>query len=282
MPRQNVGLIGLVDRPAVDVELGDRRQALLKRAGDQAFVESLKQAAIPSGHSPQLAREEQQNLFEPSMAHHFRGATCGNIQLACQEEGRVGPVSFVQRLEQRWDRREEGAEELLIHSALEISAPPDRVWEFLVAPEAYHLTTDGVRTAFRVPGTPRGAAGEQHCIVYEHAGEVRADILEVVSVDAPKCLVTRWVTGVNDVVERTTLEARGQSATSVTVQIGMRVPDGAAKKTRPAVQAGTEQSLRRIRSAVESGARLPSAQPVGEGQDVTVGGGSEARSTEDR
>jgi uncharacterized protein YndB with AHSA1/START domain len=188
-------------------------------------------------------------------------------------------VSFLQRLEKRWDRREEGVEDLMIQASLSVNATPRRVWDFLTAPEASLLTTDGVRMAFRVPGTPVGEAGEQLCIVHEHAGTVLADILEVVTVDAPNCLVTRWITGVNQVVERTTLETESQGATSITVQIGMRVPRGTAKRTRPIVQADAEQTLWRIRSALESGARLPSELSNPRRSDTGSHGGPASGST---
>ena len=47
MPRQNVRLVGLVDRSAVNVERGDTSQALLECARDQAFVEALEQLPSP-------------------------------------------------------------------------------------------------------------------------------------------------------------------------------------------------------------------------------------------
>ena len=164
-----------------------------------------------------------------------------------------------QRLEQRWDRREEGLEPVIVLASIAISAPPQQVWNFVMAPEAAFLTGDGILNAFRVPGTPVGISGEQICIVSESSGRVSADIVEVVSAEPPNVLVVRSLTSPSEIVERTTLEPREGGGTSMTVQLAMRVGLGTSKKARPILQAHVEQSGRRIRSAIESGARLPSS-----------------------
>jgi uncharacterized protein YndB with AHSA1/START domain len=169
----------------------------------------------------------------------------------------------LQRLEQRWDRRQEGLEPFVMAASIFIAASPQRVWDFLMAPETAFLTGDGIVNAFRVPGTPVGAVGEQVCVVSEVAGRVRADIIEVVSAEPPSTLVTRWLTSASEVVERATLHPGPGGGTSLTVQLAMRVALGTSKKMRPILQGHLEQSSRRIRSAVESGARLPSIDAAG-------------------
>lgn len=168
-------------------------------------------------------------------------------------------TSVFRRLEQRWDRREEGLESVLVETSITIAAPPQQVWDFVMAPEAAFLTADGVLKAFRVPGTPVGLPGEQICLVSEASGRVSAEIVEVVTAEPPNTLVSRWVTSPSEIVERTTFEPSEGGGTSLTIQLAMRVTLGTSKKARPVLQEHLEQSGRRIRSAIESGARLPSA-----------------------
>lgn len=163
------------------------------------------------------------------------------------------------RLEQRWDRREEGLEPVLVQASITIGAPPQQVWDFVMAPEAAFLTGDGILKAFRVPGTPVGLPGEQISLVSEASGRVSADIVQVVSVEPVKALVARWLTSSSEIVERTTFEPSDNGSTALTIQLAMRVTLGTSKKARPLLQEHLEQSGRRIRSAIESGARLPSA-----------------------
>ena len=127
-----------------------------------------------------------------------------------------------------------------------------------MAPEAAFLTGDGVLKAFRVPGTPVALPGEQICLMSEASGRVSADVVEVVSADPPNTLVARWVTSPSEIVERTTFAPSKGGGTSMTIQLAMRVTLGTSKKARPVLQELLEQSGRRIRSAIESGARLPS------------------------
>ena len=171
-------------------------------------------------------------------------------------------TSVFQRLEKRWDRREEGLEPVIVQASITIAASPAKVWEFLMAPESALLVGDGILKAFRVPGTPVGVSGEQICIVSEASGRVSAEIAELVSVEPASALVARWVTSPNELVERTTLEPCADGRTSMTVQLAMRVAFGTSKKARPLLQAHLEQYDRRVRSAIESGAYLPSTTPA--------------------
>lgn len=164
---------------------------------------------------------------------------------------------LMQRLEHRWDRREEGVEPVLVTSRVDIATPPQAVWDFLIAPESAFLTADGVRRAFRVPGTPASQPGEQTCIIREDSESVSAEITEIVAVEAPRTLVSRSVTSPYETVERMTLEATDDGRTKLTIQLGMSVPLGMARKVRPLLEEHLQRVSGRIRSAIDSGAQLP-------------------------
>ncbi len=163
-------------------------------------------------------------------------------------------------LKKRGDRREEGLERVVVQASTTIAASPARV--FVMAPESALFVGDRILKAFRVPGTPVGVSGEQICIVSDASGRVSADIAEVVSVEPASALVTRWVTSPNELVERTTSEPCGDGRTSLTVQLALRMAFGTSKKARPLLQARLEQYARRMRSAIESAACLPSTTPA--------------------
>ena len=167
---------------------------------------------------------------------------------------------MLQRLEQRWDRRDEGLEPVFVLSHVDIAASPKDVWDFLIAPESAFLTADGVRKAFRVPGTPARQPGEQTCIIRDDSESVSAEISELVAVEAPTTLVTRSVTSPYETVERMTLDPTDGGGTTLTIQLGMRVPLGTAKKVRPLLEEHLQSVSGRIRSAIESGAQLPRPQ----------------------
>lgn len=167
-------------------------------------------------------------------------------------------MSFMLKLQTRWDRRQTGLEPLTLQSLVSIAAPSAEVWNFLMAPEAALVTGDGVVRSFRVPGTPIGEAGEQQCVVLEVDGRLTAHIAELVIAEPTVRIVARWLTMPNEVVASYLLADDKQGGTLLTGQLGLRVALGTSSKAAPELQAHLHRGLRRARAAIESGARFPS------------------------
>lgn len=161
-------------------------------------------------------------------------------------------------LESRYDRRQTGLEPLTLQSVVTISAARAETWRFLVAPEAAVLTEEGVVRSFHVPGTPPGGPGAQQCIVYEVGGRLTAHIAELVVAEPPSRIVSRWLTTPTELMGSYLLADGKQGETVLTCQLGLRVAVGSSKKVAPKLQAQLEASLRRVRTAIESGVRFPS------------------------
>lgn len=163
----------------------------------------------------------------------------------------------MQRLGDRWDERYEGLELVIAQSSIEIDADAQAIWDFILAPESALLVIDGVVKTFRVPKTPIAQPGEQVCIVTEQQDRLHVDVKEIVALTPLESLVSRWRTGPRELVEKTTISADGHSRTSLTTQLAIRVELGSARQARPNLETHLDQMLRRLRAAVESGARLP-------------------------
>lgn len=171
--------------------------------------------------------------------------------------------SLFKRLEQRWDSREQhwgagelGYEPVVGEASVAISAPRQRVWDFVTAPESLFLVSDDVVKAFRVPGTPMGRPGEQICVMQDHAGTLSVQVVEVSSMNAPNMFAARWLTSDGGLVERTVLTALDDGRTSLTLQLEVIAPLGEGYLLHPDLQAQVDSSARRIRSALESGAQF--------------------------
>lgn len=98
-------------------------------------------------------------------------------------------------------------------------------------------------------------------MVTEDDGRLSVGIIETVALEPRESLLCRWLTGLTEVMERTTLAPTGQGGTSITVELAMRVDLGTARKVRPLLESHVSQTLRRLRAAVESGVRFPEAEP---------------------
>lgn len=161
----------------------------------------------------------------------------------------------MQRLEQRWDQRATGLEPMTVESSIEIACSPQELWDFLITPESAVLTGTGVVKAFRVPGTPAGGVGDQHCLVYENGGQLTIHMAEVVESDAPNRVVVRWPTMPMSmlVISNLTPTATGTKYTS---RIGVQVANGTAKKIEPDIQKAVAESNIRLKAIVEAGTRF--------------------------
>ncbi|WP_156465420.1 hypothetical protein [Knoellia sp. Soil729] len=171
-------------------------------------------------------------------------------------------TNFMQRLGERWDEREEGLESAIVHSSLKIAAETQVVWDFVVAPESALLLGDQVVKAFRVPHTPTAQPGEQICVVTEDDGRLSVGIIETVALEPREFLLSRWLTGPTELLEKTTLTPTGQGGTTITLRLAMRVELGTARQVRPLLERHVSQTLRRLRAAVESGVKFPQEQPL--------------------
>ena len=83
---------------------------------------------------------------------------------------------------------------MTVEASIDIACSTQELWDFLIMPESAVVTSDGVVKAFRVPGTPVGAVGDQHCLMYEVDGRLSIQMAEVVEADAPNRVVVRWPT----------------------------------------------------------------------------------------
>ncbi|MER7070286.1 SRPBCC family protein [Terrabacter sp. NPDC000476] len=103
-------------------------------------------------------------------------------------------MALMARLEKRWEARRSGVEPISCEVSTMVAAPRDRVWAFLVHPRSAQLLDPAVVNAFRVPGTPVAAVGEQHCTVLRRGDVLAAHLTEVVAIDAPRSVAFRSLT----------------------------------------------------------------------------------------
>ena len=161
-------------------------------------------------------------------------------------------MSYIQRLEQRWDQRTTGLEPMTVEASIDIACSTQELWDFLITPESAVVTGDGVVKAFRVPGTPVGAVGDQQCLVYEVGGRLSIQMAEVVEADAPNRVVVRWPTVSPTMLAVSTLTPTA-TGTKYTSRIGLQVANGTGKKAEPDIQLALTQSNVRLKACVEAG-----------------------------
>jgi hypothetical protein len=163
------------------------------------------------------------------------------------------------RVEERWQQRQTGTVPLTVQARTIIAAGRDQVWQFLIAPQSAFLCSDGVIKAFHVPGTPIGSVGEQHCMVVEQQGQVLAHIVEVLELRPYELAVTRTVTSPSGMISRYVLEDAPSGGTCLTYQFGAHMVLGSRKQAEPPIRVHVETAVRRIKSAIESGATFSDA-----------------------
>jgi len=161
----------------------------------------------------------------------------------------------MQRLEQRWDRHPTGLELMTVESCIEIACSTQELWGFLVTPESAVLTGEGVVKAFRVPGTPVGAVGDQHCLVYEIDGRVTIHMAEVVEAEAPSRIVVPWPTPSKTMLATSTLMPT-HAGTRYTTKVGLQVANGTSRKVEPGAQKALADSNVRLKACIEAGTRF--------------------------
>jgi hypothetical protein len=164
-------------------------------------------------------------------------------------------VAFLENLEKRWDQRTTGLEPLSVESSIDIACSTQELWDFLITPESAVLTGTGVVKAFRVPGTPVGAVGDQHCLVYEIDGRVTIQMAEVVEAEAPNRVVVRWPTLPTTMLATSTLTPTA-TGTKYTSRIGLQVDKGTGKKVEPDLQRAMAESNVRLKACVEASPRF--------------------------
>jgi len=106
--------------------------------------------------------------------------------------------------------------------------------------------------AFRVPGTPVGAVGDQQCLVYEVGGRLSIQMAEVVEADAPNRVVVRWPTVSPTMLAVSTLTPTA-TGTKYTSRLELQVANGTGKKAEPDIQMALTQSNVRLKACVEAG-----------------------------
>jgi hypothetical protein len=160
------------------------------------------------------------------------------------------------RLEQRWDQRAAGLEPMTVESSIDIACSTQELWDFLLTPESAVLTGEGVVKAFRVPGTPAGAVGDQHCLVYQVDGCVTIHLAEVVEAEAPIRVVVRWPTLSTTTISTLTPTHAGTTHTS---RVELQVVNGTGKKFGPHVEKALADNNIRLKACIEAGTRFSPA-----------------------
>ncbi|WP_344947791.1 hypothetical protein [Terrabacter ginsenosidimutans] len=165
-------------------------------------------------------------------------------------------MSFMGRLERRWDARQTGMELVGVEVSVEISVPAKDLWSFILHPKSAQLTDPRVVNAFRVPGTPVEEVGEQQCIVSDRGGVLSAQIGEIVALEAPRLVAVRWLTLAGGFISRHLLDDLGRRS-RLMYQLEGQVLAGSGKSAQKQMRTDAAESLARWRTAVESGARFP-------------------------
>ena len=169
--------------------------------------------------------------------------------------GTLQSVAFMQRLEQRRDRRATGLEPITLESFIEIACSTQELWDFLITPESAVVTGIDVVKAFRVPGTPAGAVGDQHCLVYEVGGVLTIHMAEVVEAEAPIRVVVRWLTFPTNMLSTMDLTPT-PTGTRFTSRSQLQVANGTGKKVKPDLQMALAESNAKLKACVEAGTRF--------------------------
>jgi hypothetical protein len=142
-----------------------------------------------------------------------------------------------------------------VESSIDIACSTQELWDFLVTPESAVVTGEGVIKAFRVPGTPVGAVGDQHCLVYEIDGRVTIHMAELVEAEAPNRIVVRWPTLSKTMLAISTLTPT-HAGTRYTTKVGLQVANGTSRKVEPGVQKALADSNVRLKACIEAGTRF--------------------------
>lgn len=161
----------------------------------------------------------------------------------------------MRRLEERRDRRAGGVEPMTVESSIEIACSAQELWDFLITPESTVVTGTGVVKAFRVPGTPAGAVGDQHCLVYELGGLLTIHMAEVVEAEAPNKAVVRWPTMPTTILT-TSILTPTDTGTSYTSKVELLVTTGTGRKIEPEARKALAEGNVRLKACVEARTRF--------------------------
>jgi uncharacterized protein YndB with AHSA1/START domain len=171
----------------------------------------------------------------------------------------VSTTNLRDRLEQRWDRRQDtwrdGLEQFTVQSTVEIAKPVQEVWDLVTSQQVAVLLDDRHVRSFAVPGTPQGL-GHQYCSLHREAnGRMTATVSEIVECEPPHRFVAKTLTGTRETLKRVVVQPTPTGCT-YTVSIDMRISHGTSSKVAPAAQRAIEAITAKVRSIVESGVRL--------------------------
>jgi len=166
-------------------------------------------------------------------------------------------MSLMDKLGRRWEARQRGTEPIRVDTDVVISATRERVWSFVMHPDSARLLDPEVVNAFRVPGSPEMAVGEQHCTVLRHGAVLAAHITEVVGMDAPRSVSFRSLTVPGAFVASYLFEELG-SKTRLTYRVEGQVAAGAKAQAEESARTSAAHALNQMRAVVESGASLSS------------------------
>lgn len=144
---------------------------------------------------------------------------------------------------------------MTVESSIEIVCSTQELWDFLVTPESAVVTSAGVIKAFRVPGTPAGAVGDQHCLVYELGGLLTIHMAEVVEAEAPIKVVVRWRTMPTTTLTTSTLTP-SDTGTTYTCKLERLVTTGTGRRVQPDARRVLEEGNVRLKACAEARIRF--------------------------
>jgi hypothetical protein len=141
---------------------------------------------------------------------------------------------------------------MTVHASIDIAAPRERVWDFLMSPVTSALLDPHFIKTFPVPGTPEGV-GQQWCVMLQaEEGGIELHLQEIVDIQPPQRLVTKVLSIPVPFLKASTLDATDTGCT-YTVRYGVHVIGGLASETSRNLERAMRDDMARVKAIVESG-----------------------------
>src|SRR4051794_41536283 len=138
---------------------------------------------------------------------------------------------------------------------IDISAPPEQVWEFIVDPERYLHFMSGITRWEVCSDSPRGLGARYRMLMRVGSAEV-GGLVEVTEYDEPRHMAWNSVTGV-DQRGRWRVRERGMGRTHVELRLSYGVAGAgllgaiSERLSAPTVTENLRKSLHQLKRAVE-------------------------------
>jgi uncharacterized membrane protein len=142
-----------------------------------------------------------------------------------------------------------------VAAAIDISAPPEQVWEFIVDPERYLHFMSGV-TRWEVCSEEAKGLGARYRMLMRVGSAEVGGLVEVVEYDEPRDMAWNSVTGV-DQRGRWRVRERGMGRTQVEFRLSYGVAGAgllgwlSERLSAPQVEGNLRKSVQQLKRAVE-------------------------------